>query len=100
MGLDPSAVGFQLDSAWLNRFWLDLADTGSGVRVQVHTHPGAAYHSGTDDAFPLINSTGFLSLVIPRFGQGPIGFDEAYLTEIQADGGWRQVSISDRLEVA
>jgi hypothetical protein len=67
--------------------------------VQVHTHPGAAYHSTTDDAFPLIHSPGFLSLVIPRFAQGPIGFGDAFLAEIQPDGGWRAKSINDALEL-
>lgn len=89
--------GSTLDSAWISRFWLDLADRELGVRVQVHTHPGEAFHSATDDAYPLIHETGFLSLVIPDFATGPVGFRRAYLTEIQTDGGWREVPISARL---
>lgn len=91
--------GVTLDSAWINKFWLELAERGLGVRVQVHTHPGEAFHSDTDDAFPLIHETGFLSLVIPDFGMGPVGFDRAYLTEIQADGSWQQVPISERFVI-
>lgn len=94
-----SAVGFQVDDAWLNAFWGRLADEGLGVRVQVHTHPGAAFHSATDDAFPLIHTPGFLSLVIPRFAQGPVGFDQAFLAEIQPGGGWRARPIQDALEL-
>lgn len=94
-----SAVGFQMDEAWLNRFWLDLAARDLGVRVQIHTHPGAAYHSTIDDSFPLIRTPGFLSLVYPRFAQGPIGFDGAYLTQVQPDGAWREQSIPDHLEI-
>ena len=94
-----SAVGFQVDDDWLNGFWRQLADDGLGVRFQIHTHPGAAYHSATDDAFPLIRATGFLSLVIPRFAQGAVGFDGAYLTEVQADGSWREQAIADMLEI-
>lgn len=94
-----SAVGFQVEEAWLNSFWSCLADEGLGVRVQIHTHPGAAYHSATDDAFPLIHTPGFFSLVIPRFAQGPVGFDSAYLAQIQPDGRWRPVSINDVFEV-
>jgi hypothetical protein len=94
-----SAVGFRVDDDWLNAFWMQLADEGTGVRFQIHTHPGAAYHSGTDDAFPLIRSSGFLSLVIPRFAQGAIGFDGAYLTEVQPDGSWLEKPINETLEI-
>jgi hypothetical protein len=94
-----SAVGFQLDGRWLDRFWADLAGRGAGVRVQVHTHPGAAYHSATDDAFPLLRHAGFLSLVIPRFALGPVGFADAFLAQLQADGSWREVPIPEYLEV-
>jgi hypothetical protein len=91
--------GVTLDEAWINKFWLQLADRGLGVRVQVHTHPGEAFHSKTDDDFPLIHEAGFLSLVVPDFALGPVGFDRAYLTEIQPDGRWRQVPIRERLAV-
>ena len=58
------AQGFSLDDGWLNAFWLHLANTNNGIRVQVHTHPNHAFHSPTDDAFPIIHTPGFLSLVI------------------------------------
>jgi|SRR5579862_5557890 len=89
--------GFVLDDQWLSDFWLALGDENMGIRVQVHTHPGEAFHSPTDDAFPIIHKPGFLSLVIPNFGLGPVGFNEAFLTEIQPDGGWQQVAIPSRL---
>ena len=94
---DSGSGGFVLESGWLNRFWRELADAGKGVRVQIHTHPRKAFHSRTDDRFPIIHRPGFLSLVIPNFGLGPVSFDGAYLTEIQADGSWQQVSIESRL---
>ncbi|MFQ3458879.1 hypothetical protein PMN64_36970 [Bradyrhizobium sp. UFLA01-814] len=89
--------GFVLDDAWLNEFWLELGATEMGIRVQVHTHPGEAFHSRTDDEYPIIHTPGFLSLVIPNFGLGPIGFNDAYLTEIQPGGRWKEVPIASRL---
>jgi hypothetical protein len=91
-----SYAGLSIDDAWITSFWLDLADRGLGVHAQVHTHPGAAFHSKTDDDFPLIHEVGFLSLVIPNFAIGPVGFDRAYLTEVQPDGKWKEVSINSR----
>ena len=96
---DASRYGLTIHDRWITKFWNELADRGLGVRVQVHTHPGAAFHSPTDDAFPLIHEVGFLSLVIPDFALGEVGFDGAYLTEIQPDGRWQQVAIGSRFNI-
>src|SRR4051812_484103 len=71
--------GLSVESDWINGFWNDLADREMGVRIQVHTHPFEAFHSQTDDAYPLLWDVGFLSLVIPNFAMGPVGFRDAYL---------------------
>lgn len=92
--------GFELDVSWLNAFWASLADEARGVRVQVHTHPREAFHSPTDDEWPIVHVPGFLSLVIPDFGMGPVSLQGAYLTEIQPDGSWAEVSIHSRLRFA
>jgi hypothetical protein len=94
-----TAYALSIESDWLNSFWLDLADREIGARIQVHTHAFEAFHSATDDAYPLLSDVGFLSLVIPSFAMGPIGFQDAYLTEIQPDGRWQQVDIDSRLRI-
>lgn len=91
--------GLAIDSDWITRFWSDLASRDLGVRVQVHTHPFEAFHSETDDRYPLLFDPGFLSLVIPNFAAGPIGFADSYLAEVQPDGSWREVQITERFEV-
>lgn len=82
------AYGFQLESKFINQLWLDLAAKGLGVRVQVHTHPGEAFHSQTDDAWPIVHTAGFLSLVIPQFALGPVGLEKTHVACIEADGRW------------
>ena len=91
--------GFELDGAWLTKFWQDLRDTHSGIRVQVHTHPGRAFHSPTDDAWPIVHTPGFLSLVIPRFAEGPIGFLGVYLAKLSAMGSWDEVTADEYFDV-
>jgi hypothetical protein len=93
------AGGFQVVSSWINDLWNELARTKRGIRVQIHTHPAEAFHSAIDDAYPIIHEVGFLSLVIPDFGLGPIGFESAYLAEIASDGSWKQVPIESRLVI-
>ena len=93
-----SSVGYQIDDRWLTAFWLDLARRGKTVRVQVHSHPGGAGHSHTDDEFALVHTTGFLSLVLPSFAAGPTDLRGAHLAE-RVPGGWRSVSPRSRLEI-
>ena len=69
------------------------------VRVQVHTHPGRAFHSATDDRFPIVHLPGFLSLVIPNFGIGPVTLDGAYLAELTETGDWKKVPVTSRFEI-
>ena len=92
--------GFQVESRWLTQFAFEIADLQEGVRIQVHTHPGTAFHSVTDDRFPAVSTPGFLSLVIPNFARGAISFDGAYLAELQADGQWMHIrEITERISV-
>lgn len=37
------------------------------LAAQVHAHPTDAYHSDTDDTFPIVTALGGLSLVVPDF---------------------------------
>jgi len=40
--------------------------------AQIHSHPGRAYHSETDDAYPVATTVGSLSVVVPQFARGPL----------------------------
>ena len=82
---------YEIAPGWLNRIWFELHDAQLEIRVQVHTHRGRAFHSRLDDNFPLLQTAGFMSLVIPRFALGPAGLDDAHLVELQPDGTWREL---------
>jgi hypothetical protein len=83
---------YEIDGAWLTNTWIDLARKDREVRVQVHTHREEAFHSKTDDDFPLLQTEGFLSLVIPEFATGPIGLTDSFLAELQGDGRWLELN--------
>lgn len=91
--------GYQIDDRWLTDFWFELARRRKSVRVQIHTHPHEAFHSITDDQWALIATPGFLSLVIPQYAHGPVGFEGAYLAE-RTDTGWRAVAPKVRLHIS
>jgi hypothetical protein len=82
------AGGYDVDGAWQTELWLTLASEARELRTQLHTHPGAAYHSSRDDRMAALQIEGFLSLVIPNFALGPAGLDDTYLARRNNDGGW------------
>ena len=87
---------YELDPAWLHEFWVRLHRQQREVRVQVHTHASAAFHSYTDDQWPIVHTPGFCSLVIPNFATR---FDvtELFLAEIDAAGVWQERAVHEAL---
>jgi hypothetical protein len=83
-----SPFGYEVDNTWLTEFWKRLAASHRSVKVQVHTHPGQAFHSATDDEWPIVSQTGFLSIVIPDFAVSEPSLDTAWVGRLQADGTW------------
>jgi hypothetical protein len=82
---------------WLQRFFVSLHRERRTVRGQVHTHGGQAFHSGTDDEYPLVHTTGFLSLVVPDFARSPSRASELYLVEMGSDGRWRHAAFGEHI---
>jgi hypothetical protein len=80
--------GYEIEPDWLPQFWLDLYKRRRALRVQVHTHPGAAYHSSVDDDFPAVHTAGFLSLVIPDFACAEQTLERVALFERDERGVW------------
>lgn len=87
-----SPFGYQVDDQWLLDFSMRLAKTKQSVKVQVHTHPGEAFHSVTDDEWPIVSQAGFLSLVIPEFANNAPSFAGAWVGRLQTDGTWQKIS--------
>jgi hypothetical protein len=94
-----SAVGYEVPVPELSKLNYWLHERGISVLVQAHTHPGAAFHSGTDDRWPTIETIGFLSLVVPSFARGGLsGLPGCYLAEYRGSGNWREVLRSEMLQ--
>lgn len=63
--------------------------------AQIHSHPGRAYHSSTDDEFAVATAVGCLSLVIPNFAREPFSLLRAAIYRLDSTGRWRALSPSD-----
>lgn len=53
----------------LHRLNAWLYDHEEVLAAQVHAHPTDAFHSATDDAYPIVTAVGGLSLVLPDFAR-------------------------------
>jgi hypothetical protein len=94
-----SPYGCEVEQNWLNSLWFELADKQLSLRAQIHTHPGSAYHSATDDEFPVVSQPGFVSIVVPNFAIGPIDFNTYWFGSLQMDGSWRKADPTTILRI-
>jgi Prokaryotic homologs of the JAB domain len=60
--------------------------------AQVHSHPQEAFHSETDDDYPIMTTTGGYSIVIPDFAEGPIDFKFWEVYQLMPEKGWTHIS--------
>jgi hypothetical protein len=83
----PDGLCVQVDGPVLHELNVWLYEHGEMLGVQVHSHPDRAYHSATDDGFPIVTMVGGASLVIPNFGEAPL-FSAGYATYRLTRQGW------------
>jgi hypothetical protein len=89
-----SPFGYEINDHWLTDFWKRLAASKQSVRAQVHTHPGSAFHSATDDKWPMVSQADFVSVVIPNLAAGEPSLDAAWIGRLQRDGTWCRLTSS------
>jgi hypothetical protein len=70
------------------------------LAAQVHSHPTSAYHSSTDDAFPLVTLIGALSIVVPDFARyAPADMERWAWYRLSAQGKWEAASKNTWVEI-
>lgn len=85
-----TAVSTEVAGEELERIWTELRRSERTVVLQVHSHPGMAHHSGTDDRWPVLHRVGFPSLVLAAFGSA--GLRDSHLAIYRGDGRWDEPS--------
>ncbi|WPU94754.1 hypothetical protein SNE25_04370 [Mucilaginibacter sabulilitoris] len=76
----------------LHRIGLELFDNGLQLFAQIHSHPGAAYHSDTDDAYPIVTIVGGISIVVPNFARGGVNLKEWAIYQLLPKTGWTEMA--------
>lgn len=87
-----SPFGYEIESDWLTDFWKRLAGAKRSVKAQIHTHPGDAFHSASDDRWPIVSQAGFISIVLPNFASGRPTLKDAWVGVMRPNGCWQHLS--------
>ena len=90
----------RIDGSELHRLNVWLYEADQVVGAQVHSHPAGAYHSATDDTYPIATLEGSLSIVLPFFGRD--GWESSGIAAYRlGSGGWLKLTgpLSDLIEV-
>jgi len=66
--------------------------------ARIHSHPGEAFHSGTDDANLGLTAEGAWSIVVPYFGLGLRSGVYACAVYQRTDGCWERLSAQQTAE--
>lgn len=83
----------RVEGAELHRLNVWLYENHQQLAVQVHAHPTDAFHSDTDDAYPIVTEEGALSIVVPDFCRDDVMTEGTAYFRLQR-GRWRQTSPS------
>lgn len=75
----------------------DLLEPGELYYVRIHSHPGRAYHSRTDDSNHVITQEGALSIVVPDFAKAPIDLAACAVYFLEHGRGWCRLASADIL---
>ncbi|MBL7738486.1 MAG: Mov34/MPN/PAD-1 family protein [Chitinophagaceae bacterium] len=94
MGLLYSVDGEELHriNEWLYRNSMTLI-------AQIHSHPSEAYHSDTDDRYPIIAVNGGVSIVIPDFAFGEFSLASWAVYRLSLKNGWIQLKETEVLSL-
>jgi hypothetical protein len=81
----------RVDGTELHRLNLWLFDNAEELAVQIHAHPTDAYHSTTDDTYPIVTMRGGISLVVPDFAKTGLRGRGVACYRL-TDSGWDELS--------
>lgn len=95
----PDGVGVTVDGDELFRLNVHLHEHRLGLVAQLHSHPGDAYHSDTDDAFPIATTAGAFSIVVPDYASRPFSLKRCAIYRLFPQQGWVELSTVEALTI-
>jgi hypothetical protein len=88
----------RVDGDALHKLNVWLYEHEQTLAAQVHAHPTDAFHSNTDDAFPIVTELGGLSLVAPNFARRGVLCKGAAAYRLSTEG-WTEIPAGELTDV-
>lgn len=96
----PDGLLVTVEGAALFEVNRELYQRGELLAGQVHSHPTTAYHSSTDDHYPLVTLAGALSVVVPDFAaHAPDDIKNWAWYRLVGPAQWDELTRNDRVEL-
>jgi len=89
-----SGIGVYVSGDELFKINKWLYDNKQVLISQVHSHPTNAYHSDTDNNFPLVTEIGQFSIVVPYFARVSIALPNCAVYRLNSSNRWIEVNKS------
>jgi hypothetical protein len=86
-----NGVLVHVDGGALHAMNVWLFENHFTIVAQLHSHPTHAYHSKTDDTFPIATKLGSFSIVVPDFARAPFDLGECAVYRLATDG-WAELT--------
>lgn len=88
-----------IDTEELRRLNYALYHAKKELIAQLHSHPTDAYHSDTDDEYPVVTTMGGLSLVAPDFASRPFDLRDYATYRLSKHATWDEMREKDVLNL-
>lgn len=89
--ISNSGLHYLVDGDEMFRLGELLHASGLSLIAQIHSHPGEAYHSETDDAYPIVTKAGAISIVVPDFASAPFTIENWAVYMLSKSGEWKKL---------
>ena len=86
----------RVDGDALHELNIWLYENGETLAVQVHAHPTDAFHSDTDDAYPIVTALGGFSIVAADFARNGLLCEDTAIFRL-TELGWEPSLEANRL---
>jgi proteasome lid subunit RPN8/RPN11 len=92
-------VSYDIEPLEMLRLKEHLDQAKMSLFVQVHSHPGGAFHSRRDDLNAASPWLGFISVVVPNHGHISTGFWESVeVYELLGSASWKHLDTKEKRE--
>ncbi|MBK7764392.1 MAG: Mov34/MPN/PAD-1 family protein [Bacteroidetes bacterium] len=89
-GLFYTVAGDELDA--VNKY---LYLNNLRLVAQIHSHPNRAYHSETDDKYPIVTQEGSFSIVVPNFAKDNFELSQWAIYRLKTFMVWYEITLNE-----